>query len=237
MKELRPINPQISEEEMRDYGEMYFFIKGYAMGKKYYRTLTALAVGRICHMGQKRRLVIDEKGEEVMHPYFRHCLSVCSFLIALDLSMTDDMLDIMYAAALLHDTIEDCKMTGENGEGLLDMGIPMEVVEKVRLLSKQSGADEYALSEYFNEIKKDPITLMIKLADRLDNTDTLYTFKTLTKMKKYITETETWVLPLCTYGKEHYPYLSNAITILKSGIRVNIATIRAILHGLMASKE
>ena len=78
---------------------------------------------------------------------------------------------------------------------------------------------------------------MIKLADRLDNTDTLYTFKTLTKMKKYITETETWVLPLCTYGKEHYPYLSNAITILKSGIRVNIATIRAILHGLMASKE
>lgn len=223
---IRPIITEASKQEMRCYGEKYFYIKGYAEARKWNRTLRALPLGRRLHAGQTRRGTMTVDGKEVHIPYYYHCLSVCTRLLNTEPNLSEDDLDKLYAAALLHDTIEDC---GDDGGGriLLENGIDEEVVNIVRLLSKPSGASAYELSEYFNRIKLNPLALLIKIADRSDNTETIYTFTKQGKMQEYIAETETWVFPLCSYGKEQYPHLSNCITIIKSTIKTAISIAKA----------
>ena len=232
-KVIQGINEPFSAYEMQfgDFVKQYYFIKGYATGRGWFNTLMALPMGRHLHAGQTRRETANMNGERVRKPYYCHCMAVCSSLIAPDFPLPDEKMDILCAAALLHDTIEDCNV-GADGKVLLDRGVSQEVVDIIKCLSKPSGATEYELSVYFNNIKKNPLALLIKIADRKNNTDTIYTFKTPQKLEGYIEETEKWVLPLCTYGKENYPYLSNGITILKSGIKTNISTIRAVMEGM-----
>jgi hypothetical protein len=38
------------------------------------------------------------------------------------------------------------------------------------------------------------------------------------KLHKYVNETRRWIYPLCSYGKQNYPELSNGFTILKAKI-------------------
>ena len=38
------------------------------------------------------------------------------------------------------------------------------------------------------------------------------------KLHKYVEETRKWIYPLCSYGKQNYPELSNGFTILKAKI-------------------
>ena len=94
--------------------------------------------------------------------------------------MTNEELDTMYAAALLHDAIEDAgdKMFPEGGKELIyKYHLTQEVLDIVLLLSKYSGASEIELNEYFNKIKKNKIAAFIKLSDRSHNVEDLYSKK------------------------------------------------------------
>ncbi len=68
-------------------------------------------------------------------------------------------------AALLHDVIED---TGVTAEDLLAKGIPKDIVEAVVLVSKTVDFKE---TEYFKQIKENPIAREVKMADLLHNLD------------------------------------------------------------------
>jgi (p)ppGpp synthase/HD superfamily hydrolase len=69
------------------------------------------------------------------------------------------------AAAWLHDTIEDC---GISGEDLLKAGISEEVVAAVVLLTRTPDIDA---DDYYRAIRSSPVALAVKLADIADNTD------------------------------------------------------------------
>ena len=92
----------------------YNFIKGYASMYKMRNTLIALTLALKYHDGQYR-----DGGE----PYIIHPLMVCKSLILLnvedrlkewypdrDIHQIRHQCDILYAAAILHDVIEDCKL-------------------------------------------------------------------------------------------------------------------------------
>lgn len=194
-------NPQDTEK----YIDSYMFIKGFAVAKNLNQTLIALALARHFHDGQYRK-----DGT----PYICHPLKVCSTLISYGI---ED--DITLACALCHDVIEDCQdqLPFEGHELVSEYGLDPEVLRIVGLLSKQSGLDDYALSVYFDKIKKDPKALLVKLSDRLHNSSTLYAF-TLPKMKKYIRETSMFLIPMASYGKRYYPQYTNAFSILKNSI-------------------
>lgn len=220
MKELKPIVESYNVEEEHLYNRTYLFIKGFATGRNFKYTLKALPLARKMHNNQYRKGLVEVNGEFVQLPYLLHCLKVCSTLMSLNIPMTDEELDILYACAILHDTLEDAPEYFPKGsiDFQEEYGFPELVGNTIKLLSKQTGADEYELNVYFNNIKKNKFALLIKLADRSHNVEDLYNMKNI---PKYISETKTYFISkngICTYGKQNYPELSNAITILKSKI-------------------
>ena len=204
-KKILEMDHQFIETDVQKYIKSYMFIKGFAVGKDLSQTLIALAVARHYHDGQYRK-----DGT----PYISHPLKVCSSLISFGI---DD--DIILASALCHDVLEDCKDKLPLGgkELMTEYGLSGEVLEIVALLSKDSGLNDYELSIYFDKIKRNPKALLVKLADRLHNSSTLYEF-TIEKMHKYIRETSMFLIPMASYGKRFYPQYTRALSILKSQI-------------------
>lgn len=222
--EIIEMDHAFNEQDTAQYIKSYMFIKGFAVGRRLTQTQIALAVARHYHDGQYRK-----DGT----PYICHPLKVCSTLIGYGI---DD--DTTLAAALLHDVIEDCqdKLPYGGNELVTEYGIDPEIIRIVSMLSKESGLDDYALSVYFNKIKKDPRALLIKLSDRLHNSSTLYEF-TLPKMKKYIRETSMFLIPMASYGKRYYPQYANALSILKNSIYSLNHSMEIMLHKIEESAE
>jgi GTP pyrophosphokinase len=204
-KKVIQMHNGFNKAEEGAYIKSYMFIKGYAMAKNLRQTLIALAYARRLHDGQYRK---DGK------PYIIHPLKVCTTLI--NYGMDDD---IVLAASLLHDVIEDCseKLPMGGKELVIEHGLSQEVLDIIKVLTKQSGLDQYELSIYFKGVRDNPRALLVKLSDRLHNSSTLYTFS-LEKMRKYVNETNEFILPMASYGKLYYPQYANAFSILKAGI-------------------
>ena len=217
-RELKPIVESYNLDEEPLYNKTYLFIKGFATGRCYKNTLKALPIARSVHNGQYRKGTIEINGEKQRVPYLLHVLKVCATLISLNLPLTNEELDILYAGALLHDWKEDAEEnfpTSKN-EFVEKFGLNERIYDIICLLSKYEGADEYDLNEYFNGIKKDKLALLIKMADTSHNSESLYNVK---NVKKNIKEIRIYILNgLSKYGKQNYPELSNGITILKSKI-------------------
>ena len=208
-----------NEDEFWLYSETYLFIKGYATALELNQTLKALPLARKFHNGQYRKGEVTIKGKKYKLPYVLHVLKVCSTLISLHLSLSNSELDTLLAASILHDSLEDASkyFPREGRELITDYHFSSDVYDIIKLLSKQPGATEEELEEYFNKIKVNKLALLIKLADRSHNVEDLYNMKP-EKLHKYVTETRNYIYPLSTYGKANYPELSNGFTILKSKI-------------------
>lgn len=105
----------------------------------------ALLIAVMAHRGQ-----VDKSGQ----PYILHPLTVASKLETLELKVV----------GLLHDTIEDTDVTAEY---LIEMGIPEDLVEVVKLLTKPKG-EPY--EKYLRRVKENPMARKVKLADLAHNT-------------------------------------------------------------------
>ncbi len=115
--------------------------------------------------------------------------------------------------------LEDCgdKLSLRGRELVSEYGIYQEIMDIIRLLTKESGLNDRELSIYFKRIEENPKAALIKLSDRLHNSSTLYTF-TFPKMRKYIRETSMFLIPMASYCKRYYPEYANAFGILKNSI-------------------
>ena len=70
------------------------------------------------------------------------------------------------AVAWMHDVLEDTDVTADD---LRQAGIPFEVIDAVRTLTKNS--DEPNLDAYYARITANPLALAVKAADIANNTD------------------------------------------------------------------
>ena len=68
-------------------------------------------------------------------------------------------------AGILHDIVEDTDWTFGR---LADEGIPLQVIEAVRCLTKQEGED---YNHFIERVKSNPIAIEVKLNDLRDNMD------------------------------------------------------------------
>ena len=113
-----------------------------------YTPLTKKAL-KICFDAHKDQL--DKSGlPYVFHPFH------------LAESMTDEL---TVTAALLHDVVEDTDMTFTD---LFEMGIPLEVIDALKLLTHEVGVDYF---EYVEKIKDNQVAREVKLADLKHNSD------------------------------------------------------------------
>lgn len=102
------------------------------------------------HTGQ-----VDKAGR----PYIEHLTRVFLRVQAAGGDLMQQM------ASLLHDAIEDEKVSAEQ---LLWLGVPAEVVDMVKGLSKRK---EQSYEQYLAGVKKDARLRLVKLADVDDNRD------------------------------------------------------------------
>lgn len=183
----------------------YDFLLCFAREKRLSQTDTALKVAEKLHDGQYRK-----DGS----PYIMHPMNVCCILI--DLGIEDDE---VLAASLLHDVLEDClDQLPMGGRELIETyGISEEVFHIITLLTKKSGLNQQELGLYFNKIQTHPWAALIKLADRLHNSSSLYAFSR-ERMKKNIDETFMFVIPMANCCKEKYPEYANMFHLLKTCI-------------------
>ena len=180
MNNLNPIIDTYNVDEEFMYNKTYLFIKGFALGRNLTYTLKALPFARKVHNGQYRKGIVSINGKDYQLPYVLHVLKEASTLISLSLPLSNEELDTLVCVALLHDVIEDAEegfFKNDGYELVSDYGFPEEVYRTIKLLSKRSGATEPELNAYFNEIKKNKIALLVKMADRSHNVEDLYNMK------------------------------------------------------------
>lgn len=109
----------------------------------------AIAIAVDAHKGQ-----VDKGGA----PYILHVLRVMHTVVGND---------EVKAAAVLHDVLEDTRVTEHD---LREAFIPERVIELVKLLTRKGGdKDEYF--KYLQKLSGDPAAAAIKLADLKDNMD------------------------------------------------------------------
>ena len=137
--------------------------------------------GQQCHNSQRRK-----SGE----PYFSHCVETAKTLISLKLDLNT------ICAGLLHDTIEDVDSATERHLADKFGGTIAALVQGVTKISKyplqQHGRDEQRQAENYLKLllatAQDVRVILIKLADRLHNMETLQ-FQSEDKKREIAKET------------------------------------------------
>ncbi len=114
-------------------------------GEKMYQLAYELA--EAAHAGKTRK---DKKT-----PYFEHVKEVASRVSGWDLK----------TVAILHDTIEDTKVTAQS---LLDEGFPKQIVDAVVALTKPKNCKNY-LAEVRRKVLSNKLARVVKISDNYAN--------------------------------------------------------------------
>lgn len=162
------------------------------LGKKIEKNNPEWDMERLCRAYDLSKEVHREQKRKTGDPYITHPVAVAKILY--DVGGTEDMI----CTALLHDVIEDTDVT----KGQLSDIFDPRIAKLVDLLSKEkdwqtsycrikSNLDEMegAWNEY-------PEAIIIKMADRLHNLQTLNGFTSFKKKQNSLIETKELLLPL-----------------------------------------
>ena len=164
------------------------------------QTSKALVLMKTYHAGQYR------KGDGQV-PYIAHPLTMACHALALGLPD-----DILLAATLLHDVVEDCDVRVEE----LEIGETVKGPIRLLTFQKREGENRHdARARYFDRVKYNPQAAMVKLLDRCNNISRMVTGFSREKMADYIAETEEMALPLLEYVKKTYPEYKHAAFLLE----------------------
>ena len=136
-------------------------------------------------------------------PYIRHPRRVLALVTAwggdtlCEIKLTPTEYHVVQCAALLHDVIEDTKITRDD---LFRYGVDGPVLEIVDLMTKKGAPSDPEDLEYYQGIAGNDLAALVKAADRSANLeDSLQEVKEhrqLKRWKNYVTRTYADVLPI-----------------------------------------
>lgn len=193
---------------------IYQQIEDYASKKELFNTAVALPLIRALHNGSHRKGTAVKDGHTYRLPYMIHCLRVCLMLIDLKLPFNKEDEDIVLAAALCHDMIEDIPFANGGTEMMTLYHLDKRVYHTVRLVSKRKDFTLEEHQQYFDNIMNDRFALMVKLSDRGNNVEDLYNMK-IWKVHEYVEETRKYFFPMCDFGMKKFPELQEVLAILR----------------------
>jgi len=140
---LNKIDPAVlayDESEFWMVQAQYEFIEYYAVRHRYHNTALALPLARGLHDGVHRKFSVIKDGVQYKVPYLIHPLRVCHVLIDLRAALSPEEEDIMLAAALCHDVIEDIPLPLHGRELTEVYGMDRRVYDTVLKVTKQRNA-------------------------------------------------------------------------------------------------
>lgn len=187
--------------------KMYTYLKGYFTAMNWTDALHALTFAKEAHKDQTRK-----SGE----PYLVHPLTIACHAMALNIRS-----EVVAAAAILHDVVEDCGVTVEE--------LPVQNPKIKDTVRRLTHVKPTPLSIYYKEIAVSPEATIVKLLDRCDNVSTMAGVFTTKKTLDYIKETQEYIAPLYRQAKEHWPEYSEALFILKYHIVSVIDGLQAVI--------
>ena len=214
--------------ELRDRvfseNSMYSRMKTFAQAEGLEQVFRALPYMRKAHAGQTRYPV---RGHSVRTPYIIHPLLMACQAHALGIRD-----DTVLTSILLHDVCEDCGILPE------DLPFSEEVKEAVRLLTKDKDrfarlGKEKATQEYYAGIRTNKTAMIVKCIDRCNNISDMALSFSPEKMRKYILETEEYIIPILNCIKENYMEYASAVFILKYQMRSMMETQKVMLMKLI----
>ena len=214
---LSAIDPNVLdffEDEFWMIRTSYEFLEYYAEKHRLFNTSLALPLARGLHNGTYRRLPVVRNGVPHQPPYVIHCLTVCKMLADMWLPLSPEEEDILLAAALCHDMVEDLPFPDGGRELYTVYGLDPRVYDTVKLVSKRK---DFTLEEeqaFFRGIEQNRLALLIKLSDRGHNVTDLFNMSER-KIAEYIGETRAYFLPMCNYARAHYPELDDVTEIMQ----------------------
>lgn len=211
--QLPPETLTYHQEEFWLIRSAYEYIEYYAMKNQLVNTAIALPLARGIHDGTYRKSTVVRNGVPCKLPYVIHCLMVCRMLVDLHLPLPKDEEDVVLAAALCHDMIEDIPFPEQGRELITRFHLDPRVYETVKLVSKRKDFTPAEEQAHFDAIARHPLALLVKLSDRSHNVEDLYNMSAW-KVHEYIGETRRFIRPICVYGLEHYPTLNHTFEVL-----------------------
>ncbi len=197
---------------------LYSYIEYYANENQLFNTAIALPLSRALHNGGYRKATINRGGKSYRLPYVIHCLSVCRMLLDLELPLSKEDTDIVLAAALCHDMIEDLPFEDGGREMITKYKLDPKVYETVKFVSKRKDFTDEEHQAYFDNIQAHELALLVKLADRANNVEDLYNMRAW-KVHEYVGETNRYFLPMADYGFAHYDNLFTSLELLLDKIK------------------
>ena len=206
------------ENEYWMYASAYETLEFYAAERRLWNTAVALPLARGLHDGEHRKSSITRKGVSYRLPYVIHPLMVARMLMDMQVPLTLEEEDLMLAAALCHDMIEDISFPKQGRELVEDYRLDERVYEIVKLLSKRRDFTAEEELAFFHRMQQDPLAVLVKLSDRSNNVEDMYNMS-VRKVHEYVEETERLFFPMCDYAKENYPAQRIAFEILEDKIR------------------
>lgn len=227
---LDGIGPEILSYDESEFWMIqgpYEYIEFYVAEKGLLNTSIALPLARGLHNGTHRKSSIKKDGVSYRLPYLIHPLLVCRMLVDMQIPISKEEEDILLAAALCHDMIEDIPFE-HHGEELMTLyHLDRRVYETVKYVSKRRDFTEEEEKEFFHQIETHFLALFVKLSDRGNNVEDLYNMSTW-KVHEYVEETRKYFFPMCNYAKTHYPDLLASFEILEDKI-ANLTRVAEIL--------
>lgn len=185
------------------------YLYGFCKGAKLPLTLKAITYTTKLYEGEKR-----DNGDD----YIKHPLEVCRRLI--NNRVRDDE---VLAAAILHDTIEDEKVSTEDIEKTFNKGVGY----LVDLLTKKKCE---SIEEYYKKISTDIRSITIKAVDRVCNVSDMVEIFSTKRLDKYVKETEEYILPMMKRARRVYLGYSDTMVSIRDNINGVLKPVKEVIR-------
>lgn len=218
MQAIGPETFSYRKEDAEVYGELYASIEQYVMEKELLNTAISLPLMRGMLLGDAGAK-IGWKEQDTPHlNYYKHCMSICRMLIDLHVPITKEEEDLILAAAICHVLPKKIAFPEKGRELVTTYHLDPQVYEILEINNRRAFHTEDEVREFYANIEKNKLALLVKLVDRGNLVEQLYDLA-IWDARRYIRETRNYFFPMCIYAKEHYPELTPMISILMEKMR------------------
>lgn len=174
----------------QEYQRSRIALRYWLQGRNYFQALKAMEYGEARHVGVRKDKVTPE---------FSHQVAIANYLRTLESVMLYP--EATLVTVFLHDVVEDCDIPIEEIGHLFGD----QVRASVWLLTKVYRGDKKGPAAYFEAIAGDPIASIVKGGDRVHNQQSMPGVFTQEKQREYISECETWIVPMLKMARRNFP--------------------------------
>jgi len=191
----------------------YERFKSWMLGKEFFKAVEALEYAAKYHTGMRK---------DGVTPEFHHQISIGHYVRTLPNLRNQELALI---SAILHDVVEDYDVSAE----VLEAKFGKEVAESVLLLSKKYKGVKKSTSDYYRAMETNSVASIVKGADRIHNFQTCSGVFTCEKQLLYISECETYILPMLKEARNNFPDQELAYENIKHALKGQIELLRLVI--------